>query len=178
MTGKDTVVDAPLEEWKDFEHLSFKGMIKDAVVDAPLQDSLRNLRIKIKRGQIRELKGLSGEQTVAQIIKWMDNLRELEQMPTHSPLPQTKENQFPRCCGKDGKADCEYMIWTSIDSPTYCTKKPSEPLTQDTTGHKIFDHTLALCNVIIERFDCQSSLGFNALLIKQSIESLRKDGGP
>ena len=54
-------------------------------------------------------------------------------MPTHSPLPQTKENQFPRCCGKDGKANCEYMIWTSIDSPTYCTKKSSEPLTQDTT---------------------------------------------
>ena len=39
---------------------------------------------------------------------------------------------------------------------------------------KIFDHTLALCDALIEKFDCQSQLGFNALLIKTDIESLRE----
>ena len=45
-------------------------------------------------------------------------------------------------------------------------------------ANKIFDHTRALCDAIIERFDCQSKLGFNAMLIKRDIESLRvgKDG--
>ena len=45
-------------------------------------------------------------------------------------------------------------------------------------ANKIFDHTLALCDAIIEKLDCQSKLGFNAMLIKRDIESLRagKDG--
>ena len=39
-------------------------------------------------------------------------------MTADQPQPQ-----YPLCCGKDGKADCKYMLWTLIDSPTYCTKK-------------------------------------------------------
>ena len=44
--------------------------------------------------------------------------------------------------------------------------------------NKIFDHTRALCDAIIEKLDCQSKLGFNALIIKRDIEPLRagKDG--
>ena len=44
--------------------------------------------------------------------------------------------------------------------------------------NKIFDHARALCDAIIEKLDCQSKLGFNALIIKRDIESLRagKDG--
>jgi len=47
-------------------------------------------------------------------------------------------------------------------------------------ANKIFDHTRALCDAIIEKLDCQSKLGFNAMLIKRDIESLRagKDGEP
>jgi len=26
------------------------------------------------------------------------------------------------CCRTSGKADCEHMFWTSMDSPTYCSK--------------------------------------------------------
>ena len=39
---------------------------------------------------------------------------------------------------------------------------------------KIFDHTITLCEALIERFDSQSQLGFNVLIIKRDIESLRK----
>jgi hypothetical protein len=41
-------------------------------------------------------------------------------------------------------------------------------------SNKIFDHTIALCEALIARFDSQSQLGFNALIIKRAIESLRK----
>jgi hypothetical protein len=37
---------------------------------------------------------------------------------------------------------------------------------------------IPLCDALIEKFDCQSQLGFNALLIKKKYEELRqgKDG--
>ena len=36
-----------------------------------------------------------------------------------TPTPSPK---YPLCCRRNGNADCQYMIWTSVDSPTYCTR--------------------------------------------------------
>ena len=36
-----------------------------------------------------------------------------------TPPPSPK---YPLCCRRNGNADCQYMIWTSVDSPTYCTR--------------------------------------------------------
>jgi hypothetical protein len=30
--------------------------------------------------------------------------------------------QLPLCCKTECKADCKYMIWLDINSPTYCTR--------------------------------------------------------
>ena len=64
----------------------------------------------------------------------------------------------------------------SVDGVEFETRKErDEKIRQDERekANKIFDHTRALCDAIIERFDCQSKLGFNALIIKRDIESLR-----
>jgi hypothetical protein len=43
-----------------------------------------------------------------------------------TPDAQQRE-PFYRCCRGEGKADCEFMIWDGIDSPTYCTRGNARP---------------------------------------------------
>jgi len=45
-------------------------------------------------------------------------------------IPDAQQREpFYRCCRGEGKADCEFMIWDGIDSPTYCTRGNARPHT-------------------------------------------------
>ena len=73
-------------------------MDKTNCYNRDINDSLKELRIKIKRGQIRELKGLSGEKTVAQIIKWMDEMRDRENPKWCETCKYFEDHEWGMCC--------------------------------------------------------------------------------
>ena len=100
----------------------------------------------------------------------------------HSPLTQNTTDCPHHCSvfrnGFDNNAPMEHHC----DFLNNTCEVEEEKIRQDEREkvNKIFDHTRALCDAIIEKLDCQSKLGFNAMLIKRDIESLRagKDGEP
>ena len=107
---------------------------------------------------------------------------------TASPTQDTTGQEKPDCEGKccpsgivQGKEVlcraesymCEYQCPIDGAIPKLVCTRDSVEQDEREKVNKIFDHTRALCDAIIERFDCQSKLGFNALIIKRDIESLR-----
>jgi len=96
---------------------AYKENVKrDKRMGGILQEFDRQLRVKIKRGQINELKNLSGEKVVAQIIKWMDKLRDkntLEIKPLWKLLEETRKEERGRVLVE--LLDISYGVWNLPD---------------------------------------------------------------
>ena len=99
-------------------------------------------------------------------------------VPPKVPPPGCPCNRYTSCkeCVEATTTPCPFKPCDTCESICEMRlQEHDEKIWQDATekANKIFDHTLALCEAIIEKLDCQSKLGFNVMLIKRDIESLR-----
>jgi hypothetical protein len=67
---------------------------------------------------------------------------------------------------KMSKNDCKRCVFSDC-------KGKEEPQSMDCYIDDVFTHTITLCDEIIDKHDCQSQWGFNAMLIKKKIDYIK-----